>query len=321
MCFSKNSVLVKRENADFKLKNMNIVFGASGQVGSAIVEYLVSWNEPVKAIIRNPDKAKELQKFKNIAIEVADAFDLHALEKAFKNGTSVLLLTPDKVDSDDVIGDTKTILNNYSKAIEGSQIKKIVGLSSIGAQYETNSGSLKMSYLLEHNFAGLNVQKIFVRPAYYYSNWMESVSVIQEEGVLPTFYPVDLKIPMLSPLDIAKFLAERMTGIIEGEPIFEVEGPESYSSRDIANVFGKVLKRNVVPQQIPREDWWKTIKEFGFADDVTKNFAEMTQLVAEGKAEPQGIGTISIKVDTPFEIYLKEELKKHYQNSAPSIDV
>jgi uncharacterized protein YbjT (DUF2867 family) len=297
---------------------MNIVLGASGQVGSAIVEYLVSRNEPVKAIIRNPDKAKELQKFQNLLIEIADAFDLPALEKAFKNGSSVLLLTPDKGDSDDILGDTKTTLNNYKKAIEGSQIKKLVGLSSVGAQYKTNSGSFKMSYLLEHNFAGLNVQKIFVRPSYYYSNWMESISVIQEEGILPTFYPVDLKIPMLSPLDVATFIASVMTDTIEDEPIFEVEGPESYSSRDIANVFGKALKRNVVPQQIPREDWWKTIKEFGYTDDVTKNFVEMTQLVAEGKAKPQGIGTISVKVDTPFKTYLEEQLKKHYQNSDPA---
>ncbi|HKZ37039.1 MAG TPA: NmrA family NAD(P)-binding protein [Chryseolinea sp.] len=294
---------------------MNIVIGASGQVGSAIVENLVSRNEPVKAIIRNPDKRKELQKLQNIVIETADAFDLPALTKAFKNGSSVLLLTPDNPESNDVMGETKTMLDNYKKAIEGSQIKKIVGLSSMGAQIETSSGSLKMSYLLEHNFAELKVQKIFVRPAYYYSNWMESLSAIQEEGVLPTFFPVDLKIPMVSPLDVAKFLASLMSDPVESEPIFEVEGPAWYSSNDIANAFGKVLNRSVVPQQIPREDWWKTIKEFGFTDDVTKNFIEMTQTVVDGKAKPHDIGTILKKVDTPFKTYLKEQLEKHYQNS------
>jgi uncharacterized protein YbjT (DUF2867 family) len=294
---------------------MNIVVGASGQVGSAIVEHLVSKNETVNAVIRNPDKAKELQKFQNVSIEIADAFDLPALKKAFKNGSSVLLLTPDNPDSDDVMGETKTMLNNYKKAVAGSQIKKIVGLSSMGAQYETDSGSLKMSYLLEHSFTELNVQKIFVRPAYYFSNWLESVSVIQEEGILPTFFPVDLKMPMVSALDVAKFIADLMSDAVEGEPIFEVEGPAWYSSRDIANSFGKVLNRKVVPLQIPREDWWKTIKEFGFSDDVTKNFIEMTQTIVDGKAKPQGVGTILKKVDTPFETWLTEQLEKHYQNS------
>jgi uncharacterized protein YbjT (DUF2867 family) len=294
---------------------MNIVVGASGQVGSAIVEHLVYKNEPVKGVIRNPDKVKELQNLQNVSFEIADVFDLPALEKAFKNGSSVLLLTPDNPDSDDVMGDTKAMLDNYKKAIESSTIKKIVGLSSMGAQYETNSGTLKMSFLLEHNFTELNVQNIFVRPAYYYSNWMESVSVIQEEGVLSTFFPVDLKIPMCSPLDVAKFLADLMRGAVEGEPIYEVEGPEWYSSRDIANTFAKVLNRDVSPRQIPREDWWKTIKEFGFTDDVTKNFIEMTQTVVDGKARPQAAGTILKKLDTPFNIYLSEQLEKHYQNS------
>ena len=185
----------------------------------------------------------------------------------------------------------------------------------MGAQLETNSGNLKMSYMLEHNFAELNVQKIFVRPAYYYSNWMESLSAIQEGGVLPTFFPIDLKMPMISPLDVAEFLADQMSGKVEGEPIFEVEGPVWYSSKDIANIFGEVLNRNVVPQQIPREDWWKTIKEFGFSDDVTKNFIEMTQTIVDGKAKPDRKGTILKKVDTPFKAWLKEQLEKHYQHS------
>jgi uncharacterized protein YbjT (DUF2867 family) len=294
---------------------MNIVVGASGQVGSAIVENLVSRNEPVTAVIRNPDKRKELEQFQNISIEVADAFDLPALTKAFKNGTSVLLLTPDDPESNNVMSDTKTMLGNYKKAIEGSQIKKIVGLSSMGAQLETNSGSLKMSYMLEHHFADLNIQKIFVRPAYYYSNWIESLAAVQDEGVLPTFFPVDLKMPMISPLDVAKFIAELMSSPVEGEPIFEIEGPTWYSSRDVANAFGKVLNRNVVPQQIPREDWWKTIKQFGFSDDVTKNFVEMTQTIVDGKAKPDGTGTISKKMNTPFKTWLKEALERHYQSS------
>lgn len=294
---------------------MNIVVGASGQVGSAIVENLVSRNKRVIAVIRNADKRKELEQLQNISIEIADAFDLPALTKAFKNGTSVLLLTPDDPESNDVMGDTKTILDNYKKAIERSQIKKIVGLSSMGAQLETNSGSLKMSHMLEHHFNDLHIQKIFVRPAYYYSNWIESLAAVQDEGVLPTFFPVDLKMPMISPSDVAQFLADLMSSPVEGEPIFEIEGPTWYSSKDVANAFGKVLNRNVVPQQIPREDWWKTIKQFGFSDDVTKNFVEMTQTIVDGKAKPDGIGTTSKKMTTPFKTWLKEALEKHYQSS------
>jgi uncharacterized protein YbjT (DUF2867 family) len=296
-------------------KIMNIVMGASGQVGSAIVGNLASKNEPVKAVIRNRDKAKELQKLQEVSIGVADAFDLPALEKVFKNGTTVLLLTPDNPESNDVMGDTKEMLDNYKKAIEGSDIKKMVGLSSMGAQLETNSGSLKMSYMLEHHFTELNVQKIFVRPAYYYSNWMESLSVIEEEGVLSTFFPVDLKIPMVSPLDIAKFVANLMSRHVEGQPTFEVEGPVWYSSLDVANAFGEVLNRKVEPRQIPREDWWKTVKEYGFTDDVTKNFIEMTQTVADGKAKPHGVGTTLKQMDTPFKVWLEEQLEKHYQSS------
>jgi uncharacterized protein YbjT (DUF2867 family) len=287
---------------------MNIILGASGQVGSAIVNNLLSRNEKVKAIIRNPDKANTLQTNKNLTIEVADAFDLPALENAFKNGDTIFLLTPETGNSDDVIGDTKKILTNYRKAIENSTIKKIVGLSSMGAQHENDSGNLKMSYLLEHSFMSLDIQKIFVRPAYYYSNWMNYISVVQDTGVLPSFYPVDLKIAMISPLDVAQFVADIMVRDIEGEPVFEVQGPESYNATDIANIFGKTLGREVNVQQIPRQEWAKTLQGFGFTADATKNFIEMTQMVVDGKTGPEGKGTIPVKVTTGFSEYLAEHI-------------
>ena len=41
---------------------MNIIQGASGQVGSAIVTNLVKKGEPVKGIVRSKEKAEQLKK-------------------------------------------------------------------------------------------------------------------------------------------------------------------------------------------------------------------------------------------------------------------
>lgn len=63
-----------------------------------------------------------------------------------------------------------------------------------------------MSYLLERTFTGMDIQPIFARPAYYYSNWLPFVPTAKQ-GVLPTYYPVDLRLPMLSPLDVTEFIS------------------------------------------------------------------------------------------------------------------
>src|SRR5690606_20711171 len=99
---------------------MNIILGATGQIGSAIVKGLVNSKKEVKAVVRNTKKAKTL--LPHIPVEEADYTDTAALKRAFKDGDTVFLLTPEHPQSGDVIGDTKRILANYRAAIENSSI-------------------------------------------------------------------------------------------------------------------------------------------------------------------------------------------------------
>ena len=88
---------------------MNMILGATGQVGSAIVNILAEKGLPVRAVIRNEEKADKL---KSIGAEVAivDYFDLAALKDAVKDGDLVFLLTPETGTSNDVLGDTEKLL-------------------------------------------------------------------------------------------------------------------------------------------------------------------------------------------------------------------
>lgn len=284
---------------------MNIVLGASGQVGSAITDFLIEKKVPVRAVIRDAEKAEKLKK-KGIEVAIADYFDVEKLEKAVEGGELIFLLTPETGMSDDVLGDTKRILENYRKAIENSGIKSIIGLSSVGAQYEKNTGNLLMSNMLEHEFVNLQINQVFVRPSYYFSNWMMSVDLAKEHGILPTFFPPDLKIYMNSPIDVAEFIGNKISNGISKTELIELVGPQKYSPNDIAREMAKALGREVKAQEVPREKWEETMKGVGFSDDAVKNFVEMTQLVADGKAVPEGKEQKPVVLKTTFEDYLKE---------------
>lgn len=282
---------------------MNIVLGASGQVGSAVVDFLLKEKAPVTAVVHNKDKAERLEQ-KGARVAVVDLFDREFLQAAFRDGDTVFVLTPETGKSDDVIGDTKTVLSNYRAAVQASSITKVVGLSSIGAQYPV--GNLEMSYLLERAFIGVDVQSVFVRPAYFYSNWLSFVETAKEQGILPTFYPVDLKISMSSPLDVAEFVAGLMAQKVEGSPIYELEGPVWYSSKDVATTLSRVIGRDVEAQQIPREKWDEQLQQIRFTEDAIKNFVAMTELVADGKAQPERQGTLPAKTKTTLDEYLSQ---------------
>lgn len=292
---------------------MYVVLGASGQVGSAVVKSLQKNGQPVTAVVRNPEKADEL-KHNGVPILQADLFDTPALQKAFEHADTVFLLTPEDPASQDVLADAKTIVENYREAIHACGVKKLVALSSLGAQHALGTGNLEMSYMLEHAFQGLPVQQIFIRAPYYYSNWMPYITTVQEQGILPTFFPADLKISMGAPADVAAFIARTlMNAIPEQKKLYELTGP-AYSSADVASILGNILHRTVEAQTIPPNQWHSTLLQAGFSENAAANMVNMTQAVIDGITGPEQKESKRIELTTPLEIYFQSVLQESALN-------
>lgn len=283
----------------------HIILGASGRVGSAAVDRLLERGAAVKGVVRNEEKAERLKSC-GAGAAIADAHNLPALKVALRDGETLFALTPETGQEENVLGDTNDILTNYRAALVASGIQKIVGLSSMGAQHRQGTGNLVMSYMLEHAFDGLGLTRVFIRPAYYFSNWLGYLESAAESGVLPTFFPVDLKIPMICPNDVGRFAAEVLLNGDRDMTIYELSGPASLSSADVAKAFSEVLDREIKAQQIPRNQWEETLRSIGFSADGIRNFIEMTEAVISGRSGPEGTGAASAQADTTLQEYLEK---------------
>lgn len=286
----------------------HIILGASGRVGAAVVEALLEHKAAVKGIVRNEDKAGELRA-RGADAAIADAHNLPALKAAMRDGQTLFALTPETGQEENVLGDTNDILTNYRAALAAGGIGKIVGLSSMGAQHREGTGNLIMSYMLEHAFDGMDLTRVFIRPAYYYSNWAGYLESAEESGILPTFFPVDLKIPMICPTDVGHFAADVLMGDDADGTIYELYGPAAYSSQDVAGAFSEVLGKKIRAEQIPRDQWEGALASIGFSKDGIGNFIEMTEAVISGKSKPQRHGTLSAEMHTTLEEYLEKMVK------------
>jgi uncharacterized protein YbjT (DUF2867 family) len=289
------------------MENDIIILGAGGQVGSRIVKNLIEKNLTPKAVIRNKNKEENLKKL-GAEVCICDLFNSGELEKIISNGTSLFVLTPENPFSENPLMDTEKILANIYRAVKNSHIKKIVGLSSGGAHLKTGSGNLLMSRMLEDTFIDLKIQLIFIRPGYYYSNWIGYLDVIKKEGILPTFYPKDFQIPMVAPDDVALYISNLLYAENNYESIYELIGPRLYSSDDIAKTFGKLLNKNVITNEIPSDLWCKTLENIGFSPMGIKLMVEMTDCVIKGKTKSDVEKNKLIKMPTTFEEYLKNIL-------------
>lgn len=286
---------------------MNIIVGATGQVGSNLISEIKSNGFPVRAVVRNPGKLS----VNNLEIKKADLFNLEQLIKAFKGGTTVFVMTPENPSSKDILGETKQIVENYRQAIQETGIKKVVVLSSIGAHLTGNTGNILMSRILEQGLDNLEAEIIFIRPSYYFSNWLGFLDSVEQFNTLPTFFPENLKIEMNSPVDLAKFIAQIMTDTTSSENtrIYELKGPEKYSSLDVAETFSKLFRKKIKTQSIPKDNWIETLLTEGFTENTAINLSDMTQAVIDDRTVPERPNDI-ITLSTTLEEYMNRQLNK-----------
>lgn len=235
-------------------------------------------------------------------------FNAQELTEAFKGGTTVFVLTPENPSSNDIIKDTRQIAGNYKKAIQATGIKKVVALSCVGSHIDSNTGNILMSRILEQTLDDLDLEKVFIRPSYYFSNWLGYVETVKQYKVLSTFFPENLKIEMLSPVDLAKFIAKIMTDT-SAEKIYELTGPQTYSAHDVANTFSKLLNKNVTAQPIAQDKWKETLLSAGFTENTAMNLCDMTQAVIDNRAVPERPND-TVKLPTTLEEYIHEQLKR-----------
>jgi uncharacterized protein YbjT (DUF2867 family) len=70
-------------------KNMSyVVTGATGKVGSAVVDYLITHAVPVRVIIRSENKAESFRS-RHVDVIIADLTNAEALAKAFQGARAV----------------------------------------------------------------------------------------------------------------------------------------------------------------------------------------------------------------------------------------
>lgn len=281
---------------------MNIIVGATGQVGSNLIKELKKSGFPVRAVVRNPDKLAD----KSIEAKAADLFDVKQLITSFRGGSAVFVLTPEDPASNDILGETERIVENYRNAIQETGIKKVVALSCVGAHVEGNTGNILMSRILEKGLADLDAEKVFIRPSYYFSNWLTYWQTMEEQGVLPTFFPEKLKIEMHSPIDLAGFIAKVMTReSFEGSTVYELVGPRPYSSEDVAEAFSTRFNKTVIVQPIARKNWQESLLSVGFTENTAANLADMTQAVIDGRTALERPDD-AVKLPTSLAQYLQD---------------
>jgi uncharacterized protein YbjT (DUF2867 family) len=233
---------------------MYVITGITGQVGGALANALLKAGKPVRAVVRDEKKGAEWAA-RGCEVALATMTDADALAHAFEGAEAVFILPPPEFDPAPGFPEAREVIDTIVAAVARSKPRRIVCLSTIGAQ-ATQTNLLTQRSLLEEALRKQAIPVTFLRPGWFMENCAWDVDSARNEGIVRSFLqPLDRAIPMIATDDIGELAAKLMQERWSGVRIVELEGPRRTSPDDIAAAFAQVLGKPVRAQAVPRDTW------------------------------------------------------------------
>lgn len=263
---------------------MYVVMGATGNVGGAVADALIEQGEEVTVLTRHPESADHWRD-KGAQVAQADADDVESLRTAFRAGKRAFLLNPPADPTGDSDTAERRTIGNILAALEGSGLEKVVAASTYGAQQGEPAGDLTTLWRLEEGLRKQPIPAAINRGAYYMTNWTGMADMVRQSGKLPSLFPAGMKIPMVAPRDLGEAAAARLVSPVSDTDLRFVEGPETYSPRQVAEAFGRALGSAVELDVAPREAWRNIFEAMGFSDAAARSYERMVAISVDGDFE------------------------------------
>ena len=283
------------------------VVGATGNTGSIVVETLLERGETVRAIGRD---AGRLQPFAQRGAEahVADVNDPAAMTKAFAGMESAYVLIPPQTAAPDFLAASEAISDSITAALKASSVKHVVLLSSLGAQHASGTGPVVGLHNFEQKLNQLtDINVLFLRPAFFMENFLMSIGLIQNMGILGGAIKGTLQIPMIDTQDIGRAAADALTRRdFEGKETQELLGQRNLSHKEAAEIIGKEIGRpGLAYQQFPGFMVEQVLKQMGLPKKTAELLVEMHEAFNKGLMAPLEQRNGHNTTPTTFEAFVR----------------
>lgn len=240
---------------------MYVITGITGKVGGALAHHLIEAGQPVRAVMRDAGKAAY---WADLGCEIALARmeDAQALTEAFRGATGVFILPPSDFDPLPDFPAARAVITAVSQALQAAAPKKVLCLSTIGAQAR-ELNLLTQRTLMEQALSALDLPVTFLRPAWFMENALYDVIAARETGVIHSFLqPLEKAVPMIATADIGALAAQLLQQDWAGRRVVELEG-QWVSPNDIARSLTQILGRDVRVEVVERDTWEALLRAQG----------------------------------------------------------
>jgi NAD(P)H dehydrogenase (quinone) len=264
---------------------MILVTGAAGKTGKAIVKALVARGAPVRAFVRSSAHEAALKALGVRETVTGEMGDPHALSEATRGTRAIYYICPNA--SPHEVAFARALVDSASR----SGVPRLVYHSVLHPQIEA----------MPHHWNKLRVEEMLfsspldvaiLQPTAYMQNSLAEWDRMVGSGVYRVPYPIETQLSLVDLDDVAEAAAIVLTQAGYSDASYELVGTPPLSQIEIAETFGRALKKSVRAEAEAVESWDHRARAAGVDDYARETLTKMFRAYARGglKGNPRVLG-------------------------------
>lgn len=253
-----------------------LVTGATGNVGSQVIQELRGRDVYIRAFVRDPARATE-KLGEDVELASGDFLDTASLRRALEGVNHLFLTSADGLQK---VEHESTVID----AAAAAGVSRVVKLSTLGAEVGSPLPPFDWHARIEQHLWRSEVPAVILRASFFMSNLLLSAEAIRHTGKL--FAPADrAKIAMIDPRDVAVVAAIVLaTDGHEGQT-YELTGAEAIKYERIAEELSAVTGRHIEFVDVPEEAARQSFVEAGMPSWLVEHLIEVFRVIRKGALE------------------------------------
>lgn len=256
------------------------ITGSLGNISKPLAEILLQQGHQLTIVSATPARQKDIEAL-GAKAAIGDLFDSRFYASAFQGADAVYAMTPPNPAGGNVVANTIKAGTAIVEGVRAAGVKRVVMLSSIGADKPSGNGPIAGLHQIEKLYAQLpGVQTRFIRAGYFYLNFYNNIPLIKNAGIIGSNFPGDLKMPMVHTDDIAQVVAEEL--LLQTTGVRYVISDVQTAST-VASALGNAIQIPALPW-IPftNEQFVGGMTQAGVPLEIAEMYAEMGRGMADG---------------------------------------
>ena len=283
------------------------ISGSLGNIGKPLTQKLIASGHEVTVISSSSDRVKMIEEA-GAKAAIGSVSDAAFLQSAFEGADAVFAMTPPNMGGVNIITNTTDAGKALAKAIAAAGVKRVVMLSSIGADLPGGNGPIAGLHNIEKLYESLeNVSVTYLRAGFFYTNLYHDVPMIKGAGIIGANYPSNTTIPFVHPEDIATAVSEELLKTIVGKNIryivSDVRTPD-----EVAKTLGLAIGKPDLPWiEFTDVQSLDGMKQAGLPEEIAELYTEMGSGFRNGKIAAHFLGDYSsVEGQIKLEDFAKE---------------